>query len=135
MEAKRRGSADVALKLAGLFEELKGMDLAPDTLGQRLRPFFDHRAEAVAFLLGQFESEDEEGLALATSALRAMDDPSLVPRLLNLLRSSRVDALAKGLLLILLEHYGVDLHDQSLIGTSLDVQDLLKGPSPPRRTE
>ncbi len=135
MEAKRHSAAVVALKLTELFEELKGLDLAPDTLIRRLLPFFDHRAEAVPLLLRQFESEDEEGLALAMSAFKAMEDPSLVPLLLNLLRSPRVGSLAKGLLLNLLEYYGFDTQDPSLIGASIDLREVLGGPGSPRGTE
>ncbi len=131
MGRKQRVHEDQPLDLAEAFKELKGLDLAPGALLPRLQPFFDHRAEALPLLLRQFEGGDEEGLALATSTLRAMDDPSVVPLLLNLFRSAHVGDLAKGLLLILLEHYGFDIHDPSLIGASLDFQDVLKelGPS------
>lgn len=85
-------------------------------------------------LLRQFESEDEERLAVAVTALRAMDDPSLVPLLLKLLQSPHVGNLAKGLLLNLLEHYGFDTHDPSLIGASIDFWEVLKGPGPRQGT-
>ena len=135
MGRNQRVPEDGAIDLVEVFEELKGMDLAPGALLPRLQPFFDHRAEALALLLRQFKGEDEEGLALATSALRAMDDPSVVPILLNLLRSPRMGDLAKGLLLILLDHYGFDINDPSLIGASLDFQDLLKWSGPSRGAE
>jgi hypothetical protein len=61
-----------------LLEELKRGDLPADLFGRRLRSLLDHRAQAIPLLLRQFESDDEEGLALATSALKALDDPSLI---------------------------------------------------------
>jgi len=61
-----------------------------------------------------------------------MDDPSLVPHLLKLLRSPHVSDLAKGLLLNLLEHYGFDTRDPSLIGASIDFRKVLKGPGAPQ---
>ena len=118
-----------------VIEELKGLDLDPNTLRQRLLPLLDRPAQAIPLLLRQFESEDEEGLALAISALEAMNDPSLVPLLLNLLRSPRVGDLAKGLLLNLLEYYGFDTRDPSLIGASIDLREALEGRGSPRGTE
>lgn len=78
-------------------------------------------------LLRQFEGEEEERLALAFSAFKALDDPSMIPHLLTLLRAPGVGALAKGLLLALLEAYGFDTRDPSLIGASIDLQEALKG--------
>jgi len=111
-----------------LLEELKRGDLPPDVLRRRLRSLLDHGAQTIPLLLRQFESDDEEGLALATSALKALDDPSLIPRLLTLLRAPHVGDLAKGLILTLLEHYGFDTRDPSLIAVSIDLQEALEGP-------
>ena len=117
-----------ASDLAPLLEELKRGDLPPDVFTWRLRSLLDHRAQAIPFLLRQFESDDEEGLALATSALKALDDPSLIPHLLTLLRAPNVGNLPKGLILTLLEHYGFDTLDPSLIAASIDLQEALEGP-------
>ena len=111
-----------------LLEELKRGDLPPDVLRRRLRSLLDHGAQTIPLLLRQFESDDEEGLALATSALKALDDLSLIPRLLTLLRAPHVGDLAKGLILTLLEHYGFDTRDPSLIAVSIDLQEALEGP-------
>ena len=73
-----------ASDLAALLEELKRGDLPPDVLRRRLRSLLDHRAKAIPLLLRQFESDDEEGLALATSALKALDDPSLIAASIDL---------------------------------------------------
>jgi hypothetical protein len=70
--------------LAALLEELKRGDLPADVFRWRLRSLLDHRAQAIPFLLRQFESDDEEGLALATSALKALDDPSLIAASIDL---------------------------------------------------
>lgn len=121
--------------LAQVLEELRAVDLSPEALKRRLRPFLDRRAEAIPLLLRQFESEDEERLAVAVAALRAMDDPSLVPLLLKLLQNPHVGDLAKGLLLNLLEHYGFDTRDPSLIGASIDFSEVLKGPGGRQGTE
>ena len=67
-----------ASDLAALQEELKRADFPPHLFRRRLRSLLDHRAQAIPLLLRQFESDDEEGLALATSALKALDDPSLI---------------------------------------------------------
>lgn len=132
MSSDRCVPEEMALDLAELLEELKRLDLGPEALRQRLRPFLDRRAEAIPLLLRQFEGEDEEGLALATSALRVMKDPSVVPLLLKLLRSPHVGDLAKGLLLNLLEHYGFDTRDPSLVGASIDFRKVSKGPGAPQ---
>jgi HEAT repeat protein len=126
---------ETASDLVGELEKLRGLDLDPEEMAQHLRPFLDRRKEAIPLLLQQFESEDEEGLAVAASALRAMDDPSLVPHLLKLLRSPHVSDLAKGLLLNLLEQYGFDVHDPSLIAASIDLRELLRGPGVMQGTE
>ena len=118
-----------------LLEELSGLALSPDALRRRLRPLLDYRADVIPWLLRQFESEDEGRLAFATSALKVIDDPSLVPLLLKLLRSSNVDDLAKGLLLNLLEHYGLNIHDPSLISASVDLREAFRGPGAPRESE
>ncbi len=52
-----------ASDLAALLEELKRGDLPPDVFTWRLRSLLDHRAQAIPFLLRQFESDDEEGTA------------------------------------------------------------------------
>lgn len=126
---------ETASDLVGELEKLKGLDLDPEEIAQHLRPFLDRRKEAIPLLLQQFESGDEEGLAFAASALRAMEDPSIVPHLLNLLRSPHVSDLAKGLLLNLLELYGFDIHDPSLIAASIDLRELLRGPGVMQGTE
>ena len=118
--------------LMEVIEELKRLDLDPKTLRRHLLPLLDRPAKAIPLLLLQFESEDEKGLVLAVSALKAMNDPSLVPLLLNLLRRPHVDSLAKGLLLNLLEYYGFDTRDPSLIGASIDLREVLEGPGSPR---
>ena len=117
-----------ASDLAALLEELKRGDLPPDVLRRRLRSLLDHGAQIIPLLLRQFESDDEEGLALATRALKALGDLSLTPRLLTLLRAPHVGDLAKGLILTLLEHYGFDTRDPSLIAASIDLQEVLEGP-------
>ena len=132
MSSDRCVPEERASDLAEVLEKLKRLDLGPEALRQRLRPFLDRRAEAIPLLLRQFEGDDEEGLALATSALRAMKDPSVIPLLLKLLRSPHVGDLAKGLLLNLLEHYGFDTRDPSLIGASIDFRKVLKGPGAPQ---
>jgi hypothetical protein len=73
-----------ASHLATLLEELKRGDLPADVFRWRLRSLLDHRAQAIPFLLRQFESDDEEGPALATSALKALDDPSLIAASIDL---------------------------------------------------
>ncbi|MBI4381678.1 MAG: hypothetical protein HY574_10890 [candidate division NC10 bacterium] len=73
-----------ASDLAALLDELKREDLSPDLFRRRLHSLLDHRAQAIPLLLRQFESDDEEGLALATSALKALDDPSLIPASIDL---------------------------------------------------
>ena len=70
--------------LAALLEERQRADLPPDLFRRRLRSLLDHRAQAIPFLLRQFESDDEEGPALATSALKALDDPSLIAASIDL---------------------------------------------------
>ena len=114
--------------LAQALEKLRGADFPSDAPRQRLRLFLGRRAEAVQLLLALFEGEDEEGLAVAISALRAMDDPSLAPILLEVLRSPNVSDLAKGLILNLLEDHEIDTLDPSLIGVSIDFRTTLKGP-------
>ena len=135
MGPEERFPDDTASDLAELLETLRGIDLDPEEIAQHFRPFLDRRKEAIPLLLQQFEIEDEERLAFAASALRAMDDPSLVPRLLKLLRSPHVSDLAKGVLLILLEQYGFDIHDPSLIAASIDLRGLLRGPGVMQGTE
>jgi hypothetical protein len=119
-------SEESAPDLVPLLEELKRGDVPTDLLRRRLRSLLDHHPRAVPLLLRQFEGEDEEGLALATAALKALDDPSIIPHLLALLRAPHVGDLAKGLVLTLLEHYGFDTRDPSLIGASLDLLGALK---------
>ena len=134
MSRKKRVSGRADLDPAEALRELKGVDPGSETLRQRLRSLLGEPAQAIPLLLRQFESDDEEALAFATAALRALDDPSIIPGLLGQLRSPHVDDLAKGLLLNLLEHYGFDTHDPSLVGASFDFSAVLKGRSMEQET-
>jgi hypothetical protein len=73
-----------ASDLAALLEELKREDLPVDVFRWGLRSALDHPAQAIPFLLRQVESDDEKGPALATSALKALDDPSLIAASIDL---------------------------------------------------
>ena len=77
-------SEEMASRLAGILEALKRGDLSPDVLRRRLRSLLDHGAQIIPLLLRQFESDDEEGPARATSALKALDDPSLIAASIDL---------------------------------------------------
>lgn len=132
MGRKKRTSEETVSGLAQVLGELRGSDLPPGALKRHLESLLDHRDRAIPLLLGLFESEDEDRLAFATAALKAMNDPSLVPALVGMLRSPDVGALAKGLLLKLLEHYGADTCDPSLIGASIDVGSVLREPAAPQ---
>lgn len=134
MGRKKRTLDKTTSELAEELGELEGVGLPPGALKRPLPSLLDHRDRAIPLLGGLFESEDEERLALATAALKAMNDPSLAPALLKALRSPDVGDLAKGLLLKLLEHYGVDTCDPSLIGASIDLGDVLRKPAAPQGT-
>ena len=77
-------SEEMASRLAGILEALKREDRPADVFRWGLRSLLDHPAQAIPFLLRQFESDDEEGLARATSALKALDDPSLIAASIDL---------------------------------------------------
>lgn len=77
-------SGESTSDLAALLEELKRGDLPADVFRWCLRSPLDHRAQAIPFLFRQFESDDEEGPALAISALEALDDPSLIAASIDL---------------------------------------------------
>lgn len=128
MGRKKRTSGEAVVSLVQVLEDLRGVELSREELKRQLGAFLENRAHAIPLLLRQFESEDEARLAFATSALKAMDDPTLIPALMTLLRSPDVGDLAKGLLLKLLEHYGVDTCDPSLISASIDLREVLRGP-------
>jgi len=134
MGRKKRALDKATSELSEESRELERVGLLPGALTRPLRSLLEHRDRAIPLLVGLFESEDEERLAFATAALKAMNDPSVAPALLKALRSPAVGDLAKGLLLKLLEHYGVDTCDPSLIGASIDLGDVLRKPAGPQGT-
>ena len=80
---------------------------------------------AVPPLLGALGEEDEAVLAVAAASLRRLASPALGQRLLGLLRSPRIDDVAKALLLGVMEDAGMDIHDGSLVGSVVDLDGIL----------
>lgn len=125
----RRRTTDPRLRdrrrIAEVLEALRGQDLTRPEMEDRLRPLRQMGDQVVPVLLEQFEEGDEEMLFVAACALKVLNDRQVVEPLTRLLRSSRVDDLAKGLILSLLEHYGLDVHNPAVVGTAIDIESIL----------
>lgn len=115
--------------LGEIVERLRGQDVPSETLRAEAAKAAALGREAMPGLLRLYEQEDETLLALATVALKAMNDRAVLGPLLALLGSDRVDDLARGLMLTVLEHYGLDITDPGVLGISIDLGAVV---APPR---
>lgn len=113
--------------LGEIVERLRGQDVPSEILRAEAAKAAALGREALPGLLRLYEQEDETLLALATVALKAMNERAVLRPLLALLGSDRVDDLARGLILKVLEHHGLDITDPRLLGISIDL-DAMVGP-------
>jgi hypothetical protein len=104
-------------------QELRGQDLTKAEVEAEVRRFLAAGPAAIPVLLEQFFEEDEALLAVATQTLKAWGEPRPVEALLGLLRNPGVDALAKGLILIILEHYGLDVDRPEISGLAINLEE------------
>ena len=104
---------------------LRGTDPGPEEVRAAAQRIAAHGDSALAPLLEALGEEDEAILAVAAAALRRLASPSLTQRLLDQLRSPRLDAVAKALLLGVLEDAGMDIHDLSLVAAVVDLEGIL----------
>jgi hypothetical protein len=104
-------------------ESLRGRDLTDAEIEVEARGILAAGPAAIPVLLEQFTVGDETLLAVATQALKSWDEPRPVEALLGLIRNPRVDALAKALVLAILERYGLDVKDPHLLGLGINLEE------------
>ena len=113
----------IAEQIRERLERLRGQDLTDAEVEEEVRHLLIVGQAAVPILLEQFRDEDETLLAVATQALKAWGDPRPVEPLIALLRDREVDALAKALILNILERYGLDVDRPGLLGLSINLEE------------
>lgn len=104
-------------------ERVRGRDLTNPEVEAEVQRLLAVGERALPILLEQFTSEDETLLAVATQTLKAWGEPRPVEPLLRLLRDPEVDDLAKGLLLTILEHYGLDVNSPEVLGLEINLEE------------
>ena len=104
-------------------DRLRGQDLTDTEVEAEVQHLLIAGETAVPILLEQFRGEDETLLAVATQALKAWGEPLPVRPLIALLRDREVDAMAKALILNILERYGLDVDRPELLGLSIDLEE------------
>ena len=113
----------IAEQIRERLERLRGQDLTDIEMEAEVQHLLVAGETAVPILLEQFRGEDETLLAVATRALKAWGEPRPVQPLIALLRDRGVDALAKALILNILERYGLDVDRPELLGLSIDLEE------------
>lgn len=104
-------------------EAYRGQDLTDPEVEGAAEHLAGRGAAVLELVLAQLRQEDETLLAIATQALKRWGKPWPVKPLLALLRDPEVEGLAKGLILLVLEAYGLDPASPSLIGASLNLEE------------
>ncbi|MFB3820375.1 MAG: hypothetical protein ACE147_22180 [Candidatus Methylomirabilales bacterium] len=120
------------IELAAWLEELRGRDLTDPEVEAAAHRLADAGGVALDLVLAQLASpaEDPALLAVASQALRVWHPPYPVESLLELLGKREVGALAKALILRVLEGYGMDTRD--VLGVGVDLEGY-QWPQPPGR--
>ncbi len=110
-------------------DELRGLDLTDAEVEAAAQRLVEGGESALPLILEQYGQEDETLLAVATQALMAWRKPYPVERLIERLRDPGVDALAKGLILMVLEGYGLDIQDLHVLGVGIDLDAFFQEPT------
>ncbi len=106
-------------------EGLRGLDLSDAEVESAARRLLADRETALPILLEQFNDPEEDAtlLAVASVALKGWERPYPIEALMALLRSREVGALAKALIMNVLERYGIDLDGAGLLGVGIDLEE------------
>ncbi len=102
-------------------EALRGKDLTDAEVEAEVQRLLAVGRPAVPVLLDLFMDGDETFLAVASQTLKSWGEPRPVRPLIRLLRDPKVSALAKALILNVLEKYGLDVNDPGLLGLAIDL--------------
>lgn len=119
------GAHQSSSNLNAWMESLRGVDLTDaqvEAAAERLRGEPD---QALPLVLAQFADPEEDAamLAVATVALRGWVEPYPVKPLMALLQSPGVGALAKALIMTVLERYGIDISGSDLFGVGINLEE------------
>jgi len=117
--------------VAAILEAVRGTEPTPAEVrgaAERIAALGDGAVPALLAALSD-RDEDEAVLAVAAGALRRLPGPVLTHRLMGLLRSPRIGDVAKALVLGILEDHGMDIHDPAVVGTVVDLEEVL-APAP-----
>ena len=117
----QRPSGDLSVWM----ETFRGLDLTDaqiEAAAERLR---GQRDQALPLVLAQFADPEEDAalLAVATVTLQGWAEPYPVKPLMALLQSPGVGALAKALIMMVLEGYGIDISGSDLLGVGINLED------------
>jgi len=118
-EQRRTGDLDAWL------ETLRGRDLTDAEVEAAAQRLLADRKQALPVLLAQFVDPEEDAalLAVASVTLKAWVEPYPIKPLMALLRSSEVGALAKALILTVLERYRIDIEGSGLYGVGVNLEE------------
>ena len=124
-EDKRERDERERTALRAWLETLRGRDLSDPEVEEAAKRLVATGITGLPVLLGHLTDpvEDPALLAVTSQALRVWPKPYPVERLLALLRKREVGALAKALILRVLEGYGLDTEDPNILGVSIDLEE------------
>ena len=110
---------------------LRGRDL-PDReveeAGERLAA---GGGSTLPIVLDLFREEDETLLAVATEAMKRWPMPRPTDSLVLLLRDPSLDDMARALILLVLERYGLDPVSPEMVGLGIDLEEFPIDPAAP----
>ena len=111
--------------LGAWMETLRGVDLTDAEVEAAAQRLLADPQQALPVLLAQFAdpAEDAALLAVASVTLKAWVEPYPVKPLMALLRSPGVGALAKALIMTVLERYGIDIEGSGLYGVGVNLEE------------
>jgi hypothetical protein len=102
---------------------LRGVDLTDDEVEAAAGRLLGVGTPALPILLDLYRQEDEALLAVATQTFKRWPAPRPIERLIGLLREPGVDDIAKALIMIVLETYGLDPTRPEWVGLSINLEE------------
>ena len=110
---------------------LRGQDLSDREVEEAGERLAGGGTSILPIVLDLFREEDETLLAVATETMKRWPMPRPADSLVRLLRDPCVDDMAKALILVVLERYGLDPVSPEMVGLGINLEEYPIDPATP----